>query len=502
LRIELLNFLSHNILQILPSSNFKINIMRKTLLLLLVILVSVITSRKASAQIFGCLNPNDPKLHSDYCTIALDPGQQYDCYDYVRAALEGGTNWVNRYSGLPGSTHPPSDFHNFNGEGIISSDIKYMSTDSIHYYDLVSYNDPQHVALKLSSTQANNSNKPFYASKWDWRGSLYIQVRSNIYLAPQADISTPPQFMVYIGAPSPSTSGTIQMVINQEVLFSINSVQDLTYSWNFSSNFFTVSHGSPSSNTVTLKAKCPSGTGWNPNQQVTLTVTSPAEVRSFTWQVNVNTTSCPPPPVDPCQGTYQINGTGTVYPLNTVNSVSGSPVIATLNGGTGVIYTWTLISGSPSSWYYYGTGNKTLSVALNKNSSASFRLTSSTCNRSITFSRGASLMASKSLNTLTDSINAALDTLFIPYDVANESVKTAPIDANVNNGVYVNQPRKTLVINDNITGERAYKIISIQGILKKNGKIYDGKTEIDIQDLPSGIYIITLADCSYRFIKQ
>jgi hypothetical protein len=461
--------------------------MRKTLLLLLVILAWVMTSRIVSGQLSGCLN-GYPHT-ATYCVIEAASSDPYDCYDYVRAAIEG--HYVILASGLPKPGHPA--FYNFNGGGEINSDNKYVIVSGNNYlYDVASFTS--HAVLKLTSFQSGG--QPFYASKDGRNGHLYMQTTPDAY-----GVGGTPDYLVYVGT---ITSSTTSLIPGGQVTYSVlNTYNNLIFAWSFDSNYFDYASGSnANSNPITLVAKCPSGS-YGPHQQtvrVTVSSSCPTCGSGKTQLNQAVTINCPV--IDPCQGTYQINGTGTVYPLNTVNSVSGSPVIATLNGGTGVIYTWTLISGSPSSWYYYGTGNKILSVALNKNSSASFRLTSSTCNRSITFSRGASLMASKSLNTLTDSINAVLDTLFIPYDVANESVKTPSLDANVNNGVYVNQPRKTLVINDNIGGERVFKIISIQGILKKNGKIYGGRTEIDIQDLPSGIYIITLADCSYRFIKQ
>jgi hypothetical protein len=452
--------------------------MRKALLILIAICASVFWSKNAASQQYTLIE----------AASSLDP---YGCYDYVRAGLEHTSPaWVNRYTGVPIPGILPSPGHPSFRTGLLEifNDPKYVYIGSSYNYELIVYQNTGHAVLKLLNG--------YYASKWYTGGGLYYQTVPNIFNF--SLITETPRYMVYIGTPTPTS--LVNMSPGQQQDFFVKSVTGLCYSWSYDPNYFTLVSGTNSSNTIRLQAKCPSGSGGYPNQTVSVTVgCSGVGQKVYNMPVNINLSGCP---ADPCQGTYQINGTGTVYPLNTVNSVSGSPIITTLNGGTGVSYTWTLISGSPSYWYSYGTGNKNLYVALNKNTSANFRFTSSTCNRSITFYRGSTLMATKSLNTLSDSINAQLDTLFMPYDAVNEYDKTAPLDANVNNGVYVNQPRKTLIINDNIEGERAYKIISMQGIQKKNGKIYGGKTEIDIQDLPSGIYIITLEDCSYRFIKQ
>jgi hypothetical protein len=450
--------------------------MRKNLAFLLMMLTMAFLSRTASAQ----------------CTLieAASTADPYGCYDYVRAAMEH-SDWVNRASGVPIPGILPSPGHPVFRTGNyleIFNDPKYVYISNSYSYEVVVYTTTGHAVLKL--TYGN------YASKWNIDGGLYYQTVPNIYN--NTTITETPKYMVYIGTPTPTS--LVNMTPGQQQDFWVKSVSGLCYSWNYDANYFTLITGTNTSNSIRLQAKCPSGTGWNPNQTVSVTVGCSGLIQKvYNMPVNINLASCP---ADPCLGTYQINGSGTVYPLNTVNSVNGSPIITTLNGGTGVTYSWSLTSGSPSSWYPYGTGNKNLYVALNKNTSASFRFTSSTCNRSITFYRGSTLMASKSLNSLTDTINAELDTLFIPYDAVNENAKSAPLDANVNNGVYVNQPRKALIINDNIEGERSYQIISMQGILKKNGKIYSGKTEIDIQNLPSGIYIITLEECSYRFMKQ
>jgi hypothetical protein len=451
--------------------------MRKALLILVAICASVFVSLNVAAQQYTLIE-------------AASTSDTYGCYDYVRAALEH-TDWVTRSSGVPIPGILPTPGHPVFRTGNyleIFNDPKYVYISNSYSYEVVVYTTTGHAVLKL--TYGN------YASKWNIDGGLYYQTIPNIYN--NTIITETPKYMVYIGTPTPTS--LVSMSPGQQQDFWVKSVTGLCYSWSYNTNYFTLISGTNSTNSIRLQAKCPSGTGWNPSQTVSVTVgCSGVGQKVYNMPVNINLSGCP---ADPCLGTYQINGTGTVYPLNTVNSVSGSPIITTLNGGSGVTYTWTLIGGSPSYWYSYGTGNKNLYVALNKNTSANFRFTSSTCNRSITFYRGSTLKASKSLNTLSDSINAQLDTLFTPYDAVIEFDKTPALDANVNNGVYVNQLRKILIINDNIEGERAYKIISMQGILKKNGKIYGGKTEIDIQDLPLGIYVITLADCSYRFIKQ
>ena len=441
--------------------------MRKTLLLLLVILASVFVNRNASSQA-TCTGIWDS------CKIQSSPSPNYCCWDYVRAALEKG--WVNLQTGVP--SHPSTDFGSIGGYEI-SNDPKYIYVNWSPNYDVVSFEDSgeHHDVLKLR-------NSKLFAAKFGTRPLYWIK-DSTLY---QGMHLHHPRFMVYVGNISPATVNNLNP--GQQVQLSVIYHDGLTYTWSYNSTYFSLVSGG-SSNSITLQANCTGGGG---TQTVSVSV-SGLSTQVYQATVTLTTLNCP------CQGIYQINGSGTVYQLNTVNSISGSPIITTLNGGSGVTYAWTLTSGSPT-WYYYGTGNKILYVALNKNSSASFRFTSSTCNRSITFYRGSSLMASKSLNTSSDSINAELDTLFIPYDAVNESVKEAPFDANANNGVFVNQARKILIINDNIEGERVYKIISIQGMLKKTGKIHSGKSEIDIQDLQSGIYIVTIGDCSYRFIKQ
>jgi hypothetical protein len=408
------------------------------------------------------------------CQIEPSPIPNYVCHDYVRAALE--KQWVDLNTGSP--TTSSSQFSSIGG-GAIATDSKYVFVPVTFAYDVVTYHTQwtDHSVLKL-----RNSN--LFAAKWNTL-PLYWLKDPSYY---QGSYLTDPKYLVYVGNPSPLSAS---LVTDQQLTFSINRVNGLSYLWTYDPFYFSLVGGNVSSETITLAAKCPGG-----NTNVTVKIWYPGLTeRLFTIPVAISQ-DCE------CKGTYQINGSGTAYPLYTVNSVSGSPIITTLYGGANVVYTWTKTSGSPISWYSYGTGNKNLYVALNKNTSASFRFTSSNCNRSITFYRGSSLMVSKSLSTHYDSVNAELDTLFIPYDADNESAKSVTTDANVHNGVYVNQTRKALIINDNIEGEREYKIVSIQGILKKNGKVYGPKAEIDIQDLPSGIYIITILDCSYRFVKQ
>jgi hypothetical protein len=461
--------------------------MRKNLLLFLLLIASVFVNRTVTGQIFGCLYPNDPITHPDYCTIAEDPTGAYNCYAYARASIEG--HHVDLSSGLPISGS--WTWNQFYGVDI-PLDPKYLITGGARW-DLISYPIAGHVVLKLRGGQ--------YASKWQFGGTLNMQLVSNIYnMGYINEVTDPPQHMVYIGNVSPTS---FSLAPGGQITFYANpvGVQDLNYSWSFDTNFFTNLSANTSSSTITLKAKCPG----NSSQNITVEVWYPGYRKNiFTIHGTISYQACPPPPVDPCQGTYKV-GTGSggiAYPINTVNMVSNSPIVATLNGGSGNIFSWTLTSGNPTSWYYYGTGNNILYVSLASGKFASYHLVSSYCNRSITFSRSSSSMATRALNTYADSINASLDTLFAPYDFYYESAKVEPIEANVNNGVYMNQTRKVLIVNDNIEGVRAYKIISIQGILKKTGKIHSGKSEIDIQDLSSGIYIITLGDCSYRFIKQ
>ncbi len=440
--------------------------MKTFLFIFLVIIFSVITTGIGSAQ---------------YSLIeAASASDRYGCYDYVRAALEANPSQVNLMTGvpipgiLPYPGHPTFDLGN---DTPIYSDPKYVFISDINNCDVVVFPVVAgHAALKLTYSG--------FASKWNTDGGLYYQTLPTTYNF--SEIQEPPQYMVYIGNIYPAST---TLNPGQQVQFSVNYKAGVTYSWSYSSTYFDLVSGG-NSNSITLQAKCSGGGG---NQTVSVSVTG-LNTRTYEATATLTTLNCP------CYGIYQV-ASGPAYQLNTYNSVTNSPIVVTLNGGSGISYSWTFTGGNPSSWYYYGTGNKSLYIALNRGASASFRFVSGSCNRNIAFSRSSYRMAVSPDSGLAST--AAPDTLFLPYKNENESAGNTDTGIDGKTSVYMNQSMNTLIVNNNIEGKSNYKITSIQGIIKKTGVIFSGQTEIELHDLQSGIYIISIdKNRSYRFVKQ
>ena len=60
--------------------------------------------------------------------------------------------------------------------------------------------------------------------------------------------------------------------------------------------------------------------------------------------------------------------------------------------------------------------------------------------------------------------------------------------------VYPNPAQKSIVIETNTNNPRSYKILDYTGVVLKSGKIEGPSVHLNIEELPSGIYMLSVTD--------
>jgi hypothetical protein len=125
-----------------------------------------------------------------------------------------------------------------------------------------------------------------------------------------------------------------------------------------------------------------------------------------------------------------------------------------------------------------------LYVELASGKSASFNVSSSSCNRTITFSRSGGWFAR----------------------MGNEEVNNEEPDDFSGMGkekidIYPNPSPQFLIV-ENVKSTIDFAISDSHGVIVKRGKINTDQDRIDINDLPKGAYILIMNSQRRRFLKQ
>ncbi len=415
----------------------------KKCILLFALLSGIILTNKGFSQGSCYFDPSDSywkiseSLYGSKRLSNCHPSAYYNCHGFVISYFENGCtspSWIGAQ--LPAPYICPNT-QGVKSAGDYKNSGKYVqvcseSAANIAFYELVQ--GESHSAVK-EVTAGGQVVK--YLSKYGSDGPLVAHnLTGSWYHLTGRVLNSPVQFWSYVGP----ISGNPNIVGLSPRTFTVNNIPGVNYSWSIpgGSNKIYISSGSNQS-TVTL-TPTHSGTAI-----LRLNVSSSCgSVKTQEITLNIQTNVC-------LEGTYN-NAGNTGQILYTVNSVLVGGVSATVSCPNATSFTWQKTSGNINGYMASGA---TVSFTMTSGSSISFLVSAKNglttlATRNITFYNFGSFM------------------------------------------VYPNPSSTSLSVDLNEELEFGIVIESYDGLTKREVSKYRGGSAIDISDLKSGEYVLSI----------